>query len=401
MHTQKQDQFYPIGATVSSEELSRDPYPIYARLREAEPISWLPALGMWYVTRYEDVQRILLDTEHFVTGTEDSLIYDTFGSHMLTVEGADHDRYKAAARSSFMPKNIKMEMGTKIQALANGLIDNFAPDGRTELRASFASRLPVQTMLALFGLPLEEERHLRRWYNSFEAALANFTRDPAIQREAHQNVAEFHALIESYMRRFKASPNASLLSVLVNAAEDNRLRDDEIKRNVSIMLFGGISTVEALILNTLYALNKHPDVLVKLRDDSSLLPVVLEEVIRWLSPVQSATRHVTKDITVKGVTFNAGDTVNCMLGSANHDPAMFPSPEHFNVHRSNIHRHMGFAIGTHHCLGSHLAKAEARIAIETLLHRLPGLAMDQNYLCEPAGYEFRQPLAMHLTWAKT
>lgn len=325
MRNHRENRRYPIGASVSSEELSRDPYPIYARMQESEPISWVPALGMWYVTRHEDVQRILLDTEHFVTGTEDSVIYDTFGSHMLTVEGADHDRYKLAARSSFMPKNIKMEMEAKIQALTDGLIDGFVSYGHAELRASFASRLPVQTMLALFGLPLKEEQHLRRWYNSFEAALANFTRDPAIRREAHQNVGEFHALIESYMRRFRASPNASFLSGLVNAAEDNRLSDEEIKRNVSIILFGGISTVEALILNTLYALCKHPDIFAKLKADLSLLPRVLEEVVRWLSPVQSATRHVTKDIIVKGVAFKAGDTVNCMLGRQTAIVPFFPT----------------------------------------------------------------------------
>lgn len=390
---------YSVGAAVTLDALSRNPYPIFRKMREEEPISWIPALDMWYVTRYSDVHRILMDTEHFVTGTGDSTIYDTFGAQMLTVEGQLHERYKAPARRPFMPKNIRAVMDSRIQALTDDLIGSFERNGRTELRASFASRLPVQTTLALFGLPIGEEAHLRRWYDSFEAALANFGWEEDIRKAAHSNIEAFHGLIGDYMERFQAAPNDSLLSALVNAPEGERLTDEEIKRNVAIIFFGGISTVEALVLNTFYALFTHPEVRRRVQADLSLLPRTIEEVVRWQSPVQSATRHVTEDVEVNGVTFKRGETVNCMLGAANRDLDVFADPDRFDIDRPNAQRHLGFAAGPHHCLGSHLARTEARIAVETLLRRLPGLRPDPAHTLEPEGYEFRQPRALHLTWA--
>lgn len=389
---------FPLGDAVTLDALSDDPYPIYARLRAAEPITWLPAVNMWYVTRAADVKAILFDTEHFVTSSDHSLIYKTFGYHMLTAEGPDHERYKAAARKTFMPKFIREHLEAGIARLADALIDGFAAAGRVELRRSFAARLPVQVMLMLFGLPKGEEKHLRAWYDSFEAALANFTHDPAIAAAAQVNVGAFHALLTKYMDQARATPNDSLLSALVNATEDNRLSDDEIRRNALIILFGGISTVEALILNLFYVFHRFPDVYAQVRHDAEMLPQVIEETLRWLSPVQSATRHVVKEVTVSGVTFKAGVTVNCMLGAANHDPAVFDHPESFDLSRKNARDHVGFAVGPHHCLGSHLAKAEARIAVTRLLARLPNLTVDETEPPRVEGYEFRQPRALNVKW---
>jgi cytochrome P450 len=389
---------YPLGAEVTVAAISDDPYPIFARLQEAEPITWLPALNMWYVTRYQDARAIMFDTEHFVTGTDHSLIYQTFGYHMLTAEGADHERYKAAARKTFMPKFIRENLEAGITRLADGLIDGFAAAGEVELRRAFAARLPVQVMLMLFGLPPEEEKHLRVWYDSFEAALANFTHDPDVTAAAQHNVKAFHALLTKYMAKVRAAPDDSLLSALVNATGDNRLNDDEIRRNASIILFGGISTVEALILNLFYVFYRFPDVYAEVRRDPEIIPDVIEETMRWLSPVQSATRHVVKEVTVSGVTFKAGDTVNCMLGAANHDPAVFANPDVFDWRRKNVRDHVGFAVGPHHCLGSHLAKAEGRIAITRLLTRLPDLRVDDTKPPRVEGYEFRQPRALYVKW---
>ena len=393
------DQRFPVGASLVPEELSRDPYTAFRQLQAEEPVSWVPALGMWYVTRHEDCRRVLLDDDSFTTVSPHSLIQATFGQQVLSSDGSLHNRYKNALRKSFLPPALRGTIEPQIEALTNTLVNDFAGQGACELRASFASRLPVQTMLALFGLPLSEEPLLRAWYDDFERALANFERDDGVARAATGAVAEFHAFLRDYMCRFASRPAEGLLSMLVNAPAEQRLEDDEIRRNVSIIFFGGISTVEALILNTVYALDLHPEARARVVADTSLLPAAIEETMRWLSPVQSATRHVTREIELHGVRLRPGETVNCMLAAANRDPRVFPAPEHFNIDRPKAGQHLGFAMGPHHCLGFHLARAEARIALEVICSRLADWRIDPAVRCAPEGYEFRQPGRLQLRWS--
>jgi cytochrome P450 len=169
-------------------------------------------------------------------------------------------------------------------------------------------------------------------------------------------------------------------------------------RNLLIILFGGISTVEALILNALWVLFNNLGLRETILNAPDRIADLLEETMRWLSPVQSATRHVVADTEYANIFLSAGETINCMLGAANHDPAVFPDPERFDLARPNAKKHLGFAIGPHSCIGLHLAKLEARIALETLMRRLPGLALVSFAQSSPEGNEFRQPRRMDVVW---
>lgn len=376
------------------EALDRDPYPLYATMRASTTAAtWVEALGLWMVTRHADVQQILRDDARFLVGTEASLIHDTFGAHMLTSDGPDQVRQKAAFRGAFAPARIRAAMAAHVDAIVAALIDGFARDGKVELRKSFAARLPVLAILRLFGLAAEAEADLRQWYDAFEAALANFTRDPAVRARAAEHVVEFHALVQAGIDRVRAVPGGDLLSAVVHA-RDNTLTDDEICRNAAIIFFGGISTVEALILNAVHALALDPALQARVAADKALIPLVIEETMRWTSPVQSATRHTVAPVTFGDVTFPAGATVNCMLGAANRDPSVFPDPDRFDIDRPNLRSHLGFAAGPHFCLGSHLAKLECASALDALLTRCSGFT-----LATPAdvrGYEFRQPRRLDL-----
>ena len=391
---------FPVGSAVSPDSLSVDPYPIYARLRAEEPISWIESLNMWYVTRYEDVHAILMDNQAFTTAWQSSLIFDTFGAQMLTCEGGEHDRYRRPTQSSFSPGHVRSQLEAKIQACAQRLVDDLKAAGSADLRPRFAARLPIQVILNVFGIPAEAEAQMRRWYDSFERALSNFEQSAQVRSEAQQNVSECHEYLGRFMREAAASGgNRSLLDRLVNAPPDERLSDDEIRRNMLIIMFGGISTVEALILNSLWALFTHPRVRERVSADFSLIGRVIEETLRWLSPVQSATRHVTRDVIYKGVRLAQGDVVNCMLGAANRDPAQFPNANEFDIDRPNAQRHVAFATGVHSCLGFNLAKAEARIALRILLTELRDLRLASGSGgAAPEGYEFRQPRAMQTEW---
>jgi cytochrome P450 len=339
-----------------------------------------------------------LDAERFTTASDHSLLLDTFGAHLLTTEGAVHDRYRRAVQPHFGASFIRTHFEQPIRTAATHLIEGFRPAHRAELRTAFARRLPIQAILIACGLPLSGEQCIRQWYDSFEAALSNFTHDPTVRMQAQRDVAAFHKFLDLEMRVETVRPNSCLLGGLLNAPPGERLTIDEIKRNLSIILFGGISTVEALILNTLWALFEYPAVLEQLRSDLALLPQVLDETIRWLSPVQSATRHVVRGCEFAGVRLEAGETVNCMLGAANRDPSLFPDPDGFDIGRANLRRHLGFATGAHSCVGFNLAKTEARIAIEELITALPPFALVGSESGPLKGYEFRQPAALTIRW---
>jgi len=389
---------FPVGREITLAELECDPYPVFERLRQHEPISWVAALNMWYIVGYEHVRTALLDTSRLTTDSARSTILDTFGAHILTTEGALHERYRQALRHPFTPAFIGAHLEAAIGAAAAALIDAFEKQGEADVRSVFASRLPIQVILLICGLPAKAEPQMRRWYDSFEAALANFTGDSAIRATARRSVAEFHALLDEAFNSTIGVDDNSLLARLIQAPPNERLSNDEIKRNLSIVFFGGISTVEALLLNTLWTLFEHPDVLQRVQSDLALLPQLIEETMRWLSPVQSATRHVVTPFEWQGIEFAPHDTVNCMLGAANRDPSIFTDPSRFDLDRANSRRHLGFATGAHACLGSHLAKAEVRIGLEALLRRLRNLRLDRSLTEPPSGYEFRQSRRLTLCW---
>lgn len=390
---------FPLGCAVSLDELDDDPYAVYARLRPGEPLSWLPATGMYYALTHDLVQRLLLDDVNFVVGWDTSTVYDTFGVHMMSCEGAEARRLKRPHRQAFLPAAIRHNLEPAVRATARELSAAFAAQGEVELRAAFASRLPILVMLRLFGLPATDEALFRSWYDDFEAALANEHFDPAIRDHGRRAVAAFHAHLQPAIEAARSrSPDGSLLAALVHDPRDDALSDEEIRRNALIVMFGGISTVEALILNTLWILAHHPDWLETARADHAQLPAILEESIRLIGPVQSATRLVTRDIEVDGVALREGDVINLILSAANHDPAVFEAPDEFRPGRAGISRHLGFAAGPHLCLGMHLARAEARIALETLFDGLPGLEVDLARSTPPRGAVFRQPARLTLRW---
>ncbi|UPT62774.1 MAG: cytochrome P450 [Hyphomonadaceae bacterium JAD_PAG50586_4] len=389
---------WPIGAAIEPATLGADPYAAWSRLREHEPVSWVQQLGMFYVTRHEDVAAILKDHETFAVGADDMLVYDTFGRHMMTIDGPEQVRMRLALRGPFAPKSVRERLESQIAAMVDRLIDDFRAAGSIELRRAFACRLPVQVMLSVFGLPAEDETLLRRWYDAFEAALANYTWDPQVRARAKSCVGEFKAHMRARLNAPGALPRASLFAALLETPADVRLNEEEILQNALIIFFGGISTVEALILNTLYALALHREVMERVRTDREALVRVVEESARWLSPVQAATRVVTRDVEVAGVAIKSGSLINCILGSANRDPRVFADADAFNIDRENLSRHLAFATGPHTCLGSNLARAEVRIALSRLMDRLPNCNVDLEKTARPSGYEFLQPSALVLRW---
>jgi len=388
---------FPVGATVRLQDLDKDPYPILRRLQQQEPISWIPEVDMWFVTRRADITTILKDAETFTTHSPASPILDTFGPQMLSTDGALRQKYKSQCVPRFTATAVRGKPAAWIEQHANELVDRFEAKGTVDLRPSFAMLLSVQTITRVLGLPEESASRIRGWYDDFAAALANFDRDAHIRSRGHAAAEEFRTHVRQLFPRFKRNLDESLLSELLREG-GNRLSEQEILSNALIILFGGIETTESLILNAVWALLSHQEQLQEVLANPALIPAVIEESLRWEPAVQSCTRFVTRSITFCGVELHAGDAVQCMLGAANRDPAWISQPDSFDIHRPHAAEHFSFGAGPHFCLGAPLARLEGEISLRILLQRLPGLTLDPARPSAPCGYEFRKPPELYLRW---
>jgi cytochrome P450 len=345
---------------------------------------------MWFVTRRADVVNVLRDTETFRTDSPHSTIRDTFGEQMLSAEGEVHRRYKSQCNAPFNARSVKDHAVPLVTEKVNALVDVFAERGAVDLRPALTSELAVYMVGTVLGIPTSLHGAIRRWYDDFAAALANFSWDAAIRARGRGAVQEFREAVAPVIHDVRRTSDASLLGTLSRERAD-RLSDDEILSNALIVLFGGIETTESTILNVIWTLVCHPADLETVRRDRTLLPRAVEEAMRWEPAVQSCTRHAARAVQLSGASIAAGDTVQCMLGSANRDPAHFAEPDRYDLMRSNADEHLSFGSGKHFCLGAALARAEIHVVLETLLDRFPALRADPRRPSAPYGYEFRSP----------
>ena len=387
---------FPLGSQVTMARLSGDPYPILAELREHEPVTWVPETGMWFVTRYDDVRALLSDVQTYTVDTEESIIRDMFGRHMMTLDGPDQIRHKRQCMGMFRPRDLADSVGSSVHDRVARLISAFAGGERGELRSQVARPLAVETVTEILGLPLDRVPEIAAWYDRFADALANFAHDHDVRALGQEASKEFATLVRSIVESIQDISPDSLLRRL--AESPDRLTDTEIVSNALIIMFGGIETTEAQLCNTVWSLLSHPDQLVELRANPALLDNAIEESLRWQPSVQSCTRHATSDTSLRGVAIAKGEVVQCMLGAANRDPERFENPAHFDIHRSNARDHVGCGSGRHFCLGAPLARLEIHTAITALLNRFPNLALDAGRPTVFSGYEFRKPPELWLSW---
>ena len=338
------------GERVRLEDLATDPYPILARLRAEEPVAWIDQAHMWFVTRRADVLAVLRDPDLFRTDSPHSTIRDTFGEQMLSAEGDRHRRYKSQCNAPFNARSVKEQAIPLARRKVDELVDAFGR-GPVDLRPALASELAVYMVGTVLGVPPSLHGTIRRWYDAFATALANFAWDEAVRAHGQAAVQEFRrAILPLIEEHSHAAAEPSLLGTLSRATGD-RLTDDEIISNMLIVLFGGIETTESTILNVMWTLLDHRHTWDAVRANRSLVPRAIDEAMRWEPAVQSCTRHVARPTTLRGVPLAAGDVVQCMLGAANRDPEYFADPDRFDLTRSNSADHLLLRLGQAFLLG--------------------------------------------------
>lgn len=371
---------FPIGRGATLRELHEDPHPLLARLRTAEPVSWLAVRDGWLVTRYDLAVSVLRDPTTFTVDDPRFSTSQVVGPSMLSLDGADHTRHREPFAHPFRPSGVQDRFAGFIEAEADRLISAFRPTGSAELRREFAGPLAVAVVTEALGLRDVSVDTVLSWYAAIVAAVSEVSAGGPVTAAGKDAFAELR------------------VAVTRTLGSNEGLSQDEVASNAAVLMFGGIDTTEGMILNAVLHLLGDPATLALVRDDPALLPNAVEESIRLEPAAAVVDRYATGDVELGGAGIRRGDLVSVSIAGANRDPAVFSDPDRFDIRRANARLNLAFAQGPHFCLGAQLARTETTIAVGRLLDRLPGLRLDADHPNAPRGLVFRKPPTLHVRW---
>jgi cytochrome P450 len=357
---------------LSSPDVIANPYPYYRELREHSPLNYvfLPAgavagvdepIRAWALMKYRDVYGALRDHDTFVSGQNPLAGKIAPKLALIQDDPPRHTRFRRLVNKTFTIKRIEA-LTPWIQSVADELLDDMG-DGEHDAISSYAIPLPVKVIARLLGIPGEDYVTLKRWSDAF---LAFSSMAPQERANSNREMATYFGKMAAARRAHGAE---DLITALVEAeVEGESLDDAEILGFCMLLLIAGNETTTNLIGNMLGILADRPALWERIRNDRSLVNAVIEETLRFESPIQRLPRHTTREVDVSGVRLPKGATVSIYYGAANRDPEEFPNPEEFRLDR-DLGNHVAFGAGIHYCLGAPLARAEASITLNTLLDR--------------------------------
>ncbi|WP_329302735.1 cytochrome P450 [Streptomyces sp. NBC_00659] len=388
-----------LAAALLTPEARRDPYPFYARMRREDPVH-RSAQGIWYLTRYADVEAALSDlrlsndrdrmTRAYSALGGDlkafSRLTDRLGRVMSNTDPPDHARLRRLANRAFTARRVEA-LRDGIQRIVDRLIDEAVAAGPAmDLIEAVASPLPLSVVCELFGIPPEDLPQVKTWFHRFGRLSEDIDKSEAA-------IEQYEEYLARLVRRRRADPGDDLISALVaTQAQDDRLTDSELLSTCFVLITAGDETTTHLVGNGMLALLRHPDQLARLREDPMLIRTAVEELARYDTPTQAIVRVAAEDIAIGGRTLREGELAYLFLAATNRDPERFEDPDRLDLTRPG-NRHLSFGNGPHFCLGGPLAKLQAEVAVGTLVRRLPHLG-----LADDAVLDWRpNPLQRRLT----
>jgi cytochrome P450 len=354
-----------------SEEARRNPYPLYDQLRSASPVFQEPGSGLWMIFDYEGVKRALSDPEAFSS---------RYGPEWIVfLDPPRHTKLRALISKAFTPRSIA-NLEPRIRELARGLLDRTVERGEMDLVADFSAPLPMLVIAEMLGVPVADRPRLQRWADvmlamSYTISGKQTDAARAATAEYVAATAEMDAYLTGLLRERRAAPRDDLLTRLVEAEVDGeRLSPQETLGFFQGLLLAGSETTMGLINNAVLCFMEHPDQLARLRAAPDLLPLAVEEVLRYRTPLQWMYRLPRRDVEMHGRVIPAGKLVLVVLAAANRDPQQFQEPGRFDITR-DPNPHLAFGHGIHFCLGAPLGRLEARVALAEFLERAKGFRL--------------------------
>jgi cytochrome P450 len=380
----------------------RDPYPRMAELRRQSPVHVGPVdLGDGAdevdpnkpqpvtVFGFDEAVQVLKDNETYSSTVYEGIMGAVMGRTILQMDEPEHRLHRALVSPTFRSKVLLQWEGDLVQRVVNELIDGFAGLGEADLVQELTFNFPVQVIAQILGLPRSDFPSFQRWAIAITSVASDWERGTA----ASEALRDYFAAVLDERR---SHPADDLISELLVAEVDGRrLDDEEIYSFLRLLLPAGVETTYRATGNLLYGLLTNPDQFQAVKDDRALLADAFEETLRWEPPVTVILRRAMRDTELAGVPVEKGADVALLLGSANRDERKYEHPELFDIFRAS-RQSVGFGFGVHVCLGMHLARMESRVAINTLLDRLPDMrlapAPDQDLHIK--GFAFRSPIAL-------
>jgi cytochrome P450 len=355
-----------------------DPYPFYKMLYNQPPMVLELEMRTALLARYADVVAALRDPQTFssapIRQISQAHIFGGVPTLILT-DPPVHTRLRRLVNQAFAPRRIR-EMEPRIREIADQLMTRVERAGSFEAMKDLAEPLPTMVIAEMLGIPSDDYQMFKEWSDAL-LEVANVPPGspppPGFEEALEAERAYFRQRYEELRR----NPGNDLMSMLIQAQENDALTFDEVAGFFNLLLLAGNETTTNLIGNGLYALMRHPEQLEALRRDPALMPGAIEEMLRWDCPVQATGRNILRDCEFAGVRLREGTVVVVLNGAANRDPAQFPDADRFDIRR-DPNDHVAFGEGIHFCLGAALARLEGSIAIGAALNRFPRLRLDEG-----------------------
>ncbi len=385
-----------FASTITAEDLDRDPDSILARLRDEEPVAWVPALEMWFVTRWDDVQVMEDRTDVFSAATEPSFLARTLGQNMLTQDPPACTRLQRAMKPPFLRAGRSGKfVEDELPSLCDALIEDFGPEGAFDITSGYADAVSAGSLAAVLGLDGHGWEDVWGWCEGVCTGVANFARDPELFDVGQRAADAIEAAVLARLDELRARPEASGLLHFLRAEEE--LTAAEIVNNVRLMISGGINEPRDGIALVVWTLLSDAGLREQALGSAAAMRRLVDEVLRRYTPVGTITRQTTRATELGGVPLSAGVLVSGILRSANLDPARFHDPERIILSRTEG-ANAAFALGAHRCIGEWLGRQEIRVGAERLFRNLPGLRLDPEHEVELHGFEFRGPKSVRVLW---